>query len=237
MNSKVRSCVHKKDSVGPVDETWCEMLAKMPWESDAYIEIKGWEGVRWWRGKRNQCVGRSFVRLSSWRKCQKPCNGAVGATQQVPGGKSISSDSDWGQEDAKQNKTKIQGFCSKKHWSTYSFWSKKAVGFVLYHNFEQWLWGKMTWKKKKKKEKWVGCKKQARIWDNAKHQTFSDFRCLNTFKDFYLQPSSVVVKADPELGHLSFLPHWVSLWGVYSTFSQAWLKEAENCEHSQPHFN
>lgn len=54
-------------------------------------------------------MGRSFVHLSSWRKCQKPCNGAVGATEQVPGGKSISSDSDWGQEDAKQNKKKNPG--------------------------------------------------------------------------------------------------------------------------------
>ena len=45
----------------------------------------------------------------------------------------------------------------------------------------------------------------------TKNQTFSDTRCLDTFKDVYLHPSSVLFNVDPELGHLKFSSMLVSL--------------------------
>lgn len=135
-------------------------------------------------------VGRSFVPLNSWKKCEKPW--------------------DSGERQSK-GLGKVYFF-----WQSLGIgWCKQNPGILLVRSC--WVCPLLQFQamalreNKIKRKSELVIKGNLRVWDNAKHQTFSDFRCLDTFKNFYLRPSSVVVKADPELGRLNFLPHWVSL--------------------------
>lgn len=192
MKSKVHSHVYKKDwSVGPVGQTWCEMLAKMSWENDASIGIKGWAGGWWWRAKRNQYVGRSSVVLSSWRKCQKPGDSEVGETEQVPG-KSPFLLTVMGIGICPPQKKNHPGiFVVRSTEALTSFEVRRLLGWSFTTISSNGFEGKITWQKRKS-ELAVKSNLLSEIMQSIKHFQISD--ALTHLKIFIYNPLPWLLK-------------------------------------------